>query len=267
MVRAITLLLLLSPLNLIAGDNTMTIVTKGSGSTITAKQVGNGNATTIICGANTGGYAHSGYSYNSHTCGSANLTSNVTGNSNVSRIYTVWSNHIGNRYTINTDGNDNFAWIDQDEDDNTSSITQDGNSNHAEQLGSGDDNTYTISQTGNTKYAKILSFGDDGSHTIAQTGTGSHNAYIYNNNTGHNNETTIIQSGSGNKDGDVKYYSGGNDVDLTQSGNGAHQAFIQVNTGNYTIDVTQTGASAKAFTTTFNCSSGCTKTISITQQD
>lgn len=266
MVRAITLLLLLSPLSF-AGDNTMTIVTKGQSNTITSKQSGNGNATTIICGAASGGYAHAGYSYVGHTCGSANLTSNVTGNSNTSRIYTVWSNNIGNTYSITIDGNDNFAWIDQDEDDNTSTISQDGNSNHAEQLGSGDDNTYTITQTGNTKYAKIRSFGDDGTHTITQTGTGAHNANIYNNGTGHNNTTTIIQSGSGNKDADVFYYSGSNEVDITQSGNGAHTAAMTITTGSYNIDVTQTGATAKAYSLTANCTQNCNKTISITQND
>ena len=121
MVRAIMLLSLIS-LPSFAGDNLITITTKGSGSNITTKQVGNGNTTTILCGAGTGGVG-----YSAHTCTNAIWSSTIDGNSNVSKIYTVWSNHTGNRYSIDIDGNDNYAYIDQDENDNRSTIVQTGN--------------------------------------------------------------------------------------------------------------------------------------------
>ena len=166
MERVIILLLFFSPLSF-TGDNTTTIITKGSGSTITSKQVGNGNATNILCGANSSG-SFPGTTFVSHTCSNATWSNTITGNSNTTRLYTVWSNNSDNTFTVTVTGNDNFVWLDQDEDDNTSTITQTGNDNHAEQLGSGDDNTYAITQTGNNKYARILDFGDNGNKTITQ---------------------------------------------------------------------------------------------------
>ena len=133
MVRVIMLSLLISPLSF-AGDNALTITTKGTGTTITAKQVGNGNSSHILCGANSSG-SMPGTTYASHTCGSATLNTTITGHSNTTRLYTVWSNNIDNTYTITVTGDDNFVWLDQDEDDNTSTITQNGDDNHAEQLG------------------------------------------------------------------------------------------------------------------------------------
>ena len=267
MARAIILLLFFSHLSF--ADNLTQITFKGSGSNITTKQVGSGNATYILCGSptNNGSGSFPGTSYLTHTCTNANWTADVDGNSNTVRIYTVWSNHTGNTYAVNVDGNDNFAYLDQDEDDNTSTITQTGNDNHAEQLGSGDDNVFVITQTGNDKYAKILDFGDDGNKTITQSGTGEHNAYIYNNGSAHNNDATIIQSGSGNKDADLFFYGADNsDIDLTQSGNGAHTANMKFYTNNYDVDVTQSGSTNQSYSATFNCSSNCTKTITITQQ-
>ena len=267
MARAIILLLFFSHLSF--ADNLTQITFKGSGSNITTKQVGSGNATYILCGSptNNGSGSFPGTTYVTHTCTNANWTADVEGNSNTVRIYTVWSNHTGNTYAVNVDGNDNFAYLDQDEDDNTSTITQTGNDNHAEQLGSGDDNTFVITQTGNNKYAKILDFGDDGNKTITQSGTGQHNAYIYNNGSAHNNDATIIQSGSGNKDADLFFYGADNsDIDLTQSGNGAHTSNMKFYTNNYDVDVTQSGSTNQSYSATFNCSSNCTKTISITQQ-
>ena len=168
MVRVITSLLLIS-LPSFAGDNALTITTKGTGTTITAKQIGNGNTSYVLCGANSSG-SFPGTTYTAHTCGSANLETTIDGNSNVTRMYTVWSNNLGNNFTITIDGDDNFAWLDQDEDDNTSTITQTGNDNHAEQLGSGDNNEYSITQTGNNKYAKILTFSDNSDFTIISMG-------------------------------------------------------------------------------------------------
>ena len=267
MARAIILLLFFSHLSF--ADNTTQITFKGSGSSITTKQIGSGNATYILCGSPTsnGSGSFPGTSYVTHTCSNATWNSTVDGNSNTVRLYTVWSNHTDNTYTVNIDGDDNFVWLDQDEDDNTSTITQTGNDNHAEQLGSGDDNTFVITQTGNDKYAKILDFGDDGNKTITQSGTGAHNAYVYNNGSAHNNDLTLIQSGSGNKDADIFFYGADNsDIDLTQSGNGAHAANMKFYTNNYDVDVTQSGSTNQSYSATFNCSSNCTKTITITQQ-
>ena len=201
MVRAIMLLSLIS-LPSFAGDNTISITTKGSGNSITTKQIGNGNDSTILCGVGSSGSVP-GSTYVAHTCTNANWNITIDGNSNTTRMYTVWSNNIGSTNTITIDGNDNFAYIDQDEDDNTSSITQTGNSNHAEQLGTGDDNVYSITQIGNNKYAKIMAFGDNSDFAIYQSGTGLHNTYIWNNNYADNNSVVVTQSGSGNKDADI----------------------------------------------------------------
>ena len=267
MARAIILLLFFSHLSF--ADNLTQITYKGSGSSITTKQIGSDNATYILCGSptNNGSGTFAGTVYTTHTCSNATWSSTVDGTSNTVRLYTVWSNHTDNTYTVNIDGDDNFVWLDQDEDDNTSTITQTGNDNHAEQLGSGDDNTFVITQTGNDKYAKILDFGDDGNKTITQSGTGAHNAYVYNNGSAHNNDLTLIQSGSGNKDADIFFYGADNsDIDLTQSGNGAHAANMKFYTNNYNVDVTQSGSTNQSYSATFNCSSNCTKTITITQQ-
>ena len=56
------------------------------------------------------------------------------------------------------------------------------------------------------------------------------------------------------------------DVDLTQSGNGAQTALMKFYTDNYDVDVTQSGSTSQSYSATFNCSSNCNKTISITQQ-
>ena len=264
MVRAITLLLLISPLSF-AGDNSTTIITKGTNNQITTKQVGNGNITYILCGANSSGTI-TGASYSAHSCTNAVWSSTVEGNSNIVKMYTVWSNNIGNSSTVNIDGNDNYAYIDQDEDDNTVTITQTGNDNHAEALGSGDDNVYSTTQTGNNKYSKIFYFGDDSDITVNQYGTGQHNSYIYGNGGAHNNSINVTQYGSGNKDADIFFYNSDNEVDLTQYGTGAHVADMKFYTTGYNVDVTQLGATNQSYTATFNCTADCTKTISITQQ-
>jgi len=54
MVRVIMLSLLISPLSF-AGDNYLSIITKGTGTNITTKQVGNGNSSYVLCGANSSG--------------------------------------------------------------------------------------------------------------------------------------------------------------------------------------------------------------------
>jgi hypothetical protein len=50
MVRAITLLLLISLHSLTYADNTVIVQTKGSGSSISVQQVGSGNVTGVYCG-------------------------------------------------------------------------------------------------------------------------------------------------------------------------------------------------------------------------
>lgn len=268
MARAIILLLFFSHLSF--ADNTVQITYKGSGSNITTKQVGSNNTTYILCGSPTsnGSGTFPGTTYVGHTCTNANWTSDVEGNGNTVRLYTVWSNHTNSRNTITIDGNDNFAYIDQDEDDNISSITQTGNDNHAEQLGTGDNNVYAITQTGNNKYAKIMAFGDNADATITQYGTGSHNTYVYNNNNADNNSVTVTQYGSGNKDADIFFYSDADnsDVDLTQYGAGAHTANMKFYTDDYNVNVTQLGSTNQSYAATFNCTESCTKTITITQQ-
>ena len=115
MERVIILLLFFSPLSF-AGDNTTTIITKGSGSTITSKQVGNGNATNILCGANSNG-SFPGTTYVSHTCSNATWSSTITGNSNTTRLYTVWSNNSDNNFTVTVTGGsqDDALYVFQDQ--------------------------------------------------------------------------------------------------------------------------------------------------------
>ena len=267
MVRATTLLLFFSLLScsLFAGDNLITLQTKGSGSTITIKQVGNGNTTGIYCGL--GSFDNS--LVNTHTCNNATITSTVTGNSNVIYSQSVWSNHTGQSWITTVDGNDNYAVIDMDESDNVSTIIQNGDDNQAWILGSGDDNVYKIEQSGDDYYAKIFAFSDDSDVWITQEGSGNHNAYVLNYPGGNNNSTRLIQKGSGNKDADIFFYSGGdnNDVSLTQQGNGAHASNMKFYTDSYDVTVVQKGTTNKSYTATFNCTSNCNKTITITQQN
>ena len=81
MVRAIMLLSLIS-LPSFAGDNEITIITKGTGNSITTKQIGNDNDTTILCGAGSSGSVP-GSTYVAHSCTNANWTTTIDGNSNV----------------------------------------------------------------------------------------------------------------------------------------------------------------------------------------
>ena len=92
MVRAITLLLFFS-LHSLAGDNTITIQTQGTGTTITASQAGSSNTTGIYCGL--GSFDNS--LVGNHTCDGATITVDVTGDSNVAYTQSVWSNHDDHR--------------------------------------------------------------------------------------------------------------------------------------------------------------------------
>jgi len=266
MVQVIIQLLFFSllSLNVYAGDNTITIQTKGTGTTITTKQVGSSNVTGIYCGL--GSFDNS--LVNTHNCDNATINATVTGNSNIVYSQSVWSNQGDQTCITTVNGNDNYAEIEMDEDDNTSTIIQTGNDNDAWILGSGDDNVYKIEQLGNDYYAKIYAFGDDSDIWITQEGTGDHNAYVLNYPNADNNSTRLIQKGSGNKDADVFWYSGSDDGDLTltQQGNGAHTSNIKFYTDDYDVTVVQKGSSNKSYSATFNCTSNCNKTISITQQ-
>ncbi len=262
MVRAITLLLSFS-LPSLAGDNLITIQTQGTGTTITASQAGSSNTTGIYCGL--GSFDNSLVS--NHTCDGATITVDVTGDSNVTYSQSVWSNHDDQTWITTVTGNSNYSVIDMDESGSTSRITQDGNDHQAWILGSGVDNVYKIEQDGESHYGKIISFGDDGDIWITQEGSGDHNAYVYNSGSAHNNSTRLIQKGSGNKDADVWWYADDGDLTLTQQGNGSHTSNIKFYTDDYDVTVVQKGTTNKSYSATFNCSSNCDKTITITQQN
>ena len=248
-----------------AGDNTITIQTKGTGTSITTKQIGSSNTMGIYCGL--GSFDNT--LIQNHNCDGATISATVTGDSNVVYSQSVWSNHDGQSWITTVTGNSNYAVIDMDEDDSTSTIIQVGDDHQAWILGSGDDNVYKLEQSGESQYGKIISFADDSDIWITQEGTGDHNAYVYNSSGGDNTSTRLIQKGSGNKDADIFWYSGSDngEVTLTQQGNGAHTSLMRFYTGDYDVTVVQKGATNKAYSATFNCSSNCNKTISIMQQD
>jgi hypothetical protein len=250
-------------LPLFAADNSVEIDLKGN-SSIYIDQIGAGNTARVWCGLSNGTYA-------THTCNSATIDIDQNGDDNLAKAYSQYTNHQGNEYTINQDGNDNIGYIDADEDDNEMTITQTGDDMEAEIYMSGDDNEYAISQTGTGEhYAKMYAFGDDSAWTITQSGVGDHNAYIKSCNNCNNNDATITQSGSGNKDGDIEFKNNPSDnstVNLTQSGDGAHVGNIRVEQGNYTVNATQTGTTVKGYTVVLNCTSSCNKTVTVTQYD
>ena len=262
MVRGITPLLFFSLLSF-AGDNLITIQTQGTGTTITASQAGSSNTTAIYCGL--GSFDNSLVS--NHSCDSATITVDVTGDSNVAYSQSVWSNHDDQTWITTVTGNSNYSVIDMDESGSTSRITQDGDDHQAWILGSGVDNVYKIEQDGEGHYGKIISFGDDGDIWITQEGSGDHNAYVYNSGSGHNNSTRLIQKGSGNKDADIFWYADDGDVTLTQQGNGSHTSNMKFYTNDYDVTVVQKGWTNKSYTATFNCTSNCDKTITIMQEN
>ena len=263
MVRATTLLLFFS-LHSLAGDNLITVQTQGTGTTITASQAGSSNTTGIYCGL--GSFDNS--LVGNHTCDGATITVDVTGDSNVTYSQSVWSNHDDQTWITTVTGNSNYSVIDMDESGSTSRITQDGDDHQAWILGSGVDNVYKIEQDGESHYGKIISFGDDGDIWITQEGSGDHNAYVYNSGSAHRNDTRLIQKGSGNKDADVFWYGADDgELTLTQQGNGSHTSNIKFYTDDYDVTVVQKGTTNKSYSATFNCSSNCTKTISIMQEN
>ena len=263
MVRATTPLLFFSLLSY-AGDNLITIQTQGTGTTITASQAGSSNTTGIYCGL--GSFDNS--LVGNHTCDGATITVDVTGDSNVTYSQSVWSNHDDQTWITTVTGNSNSSVIDMDESGSQSRIEQDGDDHQAWILGSGVDNVYKIEQDGEGMESKIISFGDDGDIWITQEGSGDHNAYVYNSGSAHRNDTRLIQKGSGNKDADVFWYGADDgDLTLTQQGNGSHTSNMKFYTDDYDVTVVQKGTTNKSYSATFNCSSNCTKTITITQEN
>jgi hypothetical protein len=64
--------------------------------------------------------------------------------SNVVKAYSQVANHTGNEYKIDQDGNDNFGYIDADDDGNDMDVVQNGNNNDAEIYMQGDNNVFSI---------------------------------------------------------------------------------------------------------------------------
>ena len=264
MVRVITLFLFISLLSTyVYGDtNIITIQTKGTGTSIAVQQAGTGNVTGVYCGL--GSFDNS--LVNDHSCDSGTISITIDGVSNTAYSQSVWSNHDGQSWTIDIDGDDNYAVIDMDEDDNDATIEQIGDDNEAWILGSGNNNEYKIEQTGNNMYAKVLSWADNSDIWVTQEGSGDHNVYLYNSGGSDNNSTRLIQKGSGNKDADIFWYADDGELSLTQQGNGAHTSNFEFYTIDYDVTVVQKGDTDKSYSATFNCTSNCNKTISITQQ-
>ena len=246
-----------------AADNSVEIDLKGN-SNIYIDQIGSGNTARVWCGLSNG-------TYDTHTCSSATIRLSQTGDDNLAKAYSQYTNHQSNEYSITQDGSSNVGYIDADEDNNEMTVTQDGDDMEANIYMSGDDNVYQIAQSGTgDHYAKFYAFGDDSTWTATQSGSGNHNAYIKSCGNCNNNDATITQSGSGNKDGDIEFRNNPADnstVNLTQSGNGAHVGNIRVQQGNYTVNATQTGTSVKNYTVVLDCTSSCNKTITVNQFD
>jgi hypothetical protein len=220
-----------------AGDNSVEVRTKGSSSLIHIDQIGTGNTARVWCGLSEG-------TYNTHNCSNAEIDIDQEGTGNTARAYSQVANHTGNEYKIDQDGNDNFGYIDADDDSNDMDVIQNGNDNDATIYMQGDDNIYKITQTGDDKEGIIRAFGDDSEFTITQSGSGEHYAKIY---------------ASGSADN--------NDADIAQTGSGNHSMTLNFYTDDYNVDATQSGSTPKSITATYNCSINCTKTITINQSD
>ena len=220
-----------------AGDNSTEIRTKGSSTVIYIDQIGTGNVARVWCGLSEG-------NYNTHNCSNATIDIDQDGTDNIARAYSQVANHTGNEYKIDQDGNDNFGYIDADDDSNDMDIIQDGNNNDAEIYMQGDDNVYKITQTGDDKEGEIRAFGDDSEFTITQSGSGEHYAKIY-----------------------ASGYADDNEADITQTGSGDHYMRLNFYTDDYNVNATQSGTTNKSITATYNCNNNCNKTITINQSD
>lgn len=220
-----------------AGDNSTEIRTKGSSSLIHIDQIGTGNTARVWCGLSEGNYT-------THNCSNAEIDIDQEGTSNTARAYSQVANHTGNEYKIAQDGNDNFGYIDADDDGNDMDIIQNGNNNDAEIYMQGDNNVYTITQTGDDKEGEIRAFGDSSEFSITQSGSGEHYAKIYASNSADNNEATITQTGSGD-----------------------HYMRLNFYTDDYNVTASQSGSTNKSITVNYNCNTNCNKTVTIDQGD
>ena len=108
-----------------AANNSVDIDTKGTSTSIYIKQSGSGNTARVWYGLSAGTYA-------THTCSSATIDIDQDGTGNLAKTFSQYTNHTGNEYTINQDGNDNIGYIDADEDNNEMTITQTGDDLEAE---------------------------------------------------------------------------------------------------------------------------------------
>ena len=84
-------LISLSPFIVCAGDNSVEIRTKGSGSLIHIDQVGTSNTTRVWCGLSEG-------TYTTHSCNNAEIDIDQNGTSNTAKAYSQVANHTGNEY-------------------------------------------------------------------------------------------------------------------------------------------------------------------------
>jgi len=231
----INLIFICSPV--FASDNSVEVRTKGSSSLIHITQAGTSNTARVWCGLSTGVYTQ-------HNCSNAEIDIDQTGTSNVARAYSQLAAHTGNEYKIEQTGNDNFGYIDADDDSNDMDIIQNGNDNDAEIYMQGDNNIYEITQTGDDKEGEIRAFGDDSNFSINQSGSGEHFAKIY---------------ASGSADN--------NDAAITQTGSGDHYMRLNFYTDDYNVTASQSGTTNKSITATYNCVTSCNKTVTITQGD
>ena len=218
-------------------NNSVDIDTKGSNTSIYITQSGSGNTAAVWCGL-------SGGVYTQHNCSNAEIDVDQNGTSNVARAYSQLAAHTGNEYKIEQTGNDNFGYIDADDDLNDMDIVSNGNNNDAEIYMQGDNNVYTITQTGNDKEGEIRAFGDSSNFSINQSGSGEHYAKVYASDSADNNDAAITQTGSGN-----------------------HYMLLNFYTDDYDVTASQSGVTNKSITATYNCITSCNKTVVISQTD
>ena len=218
-------------------DNSVDIDIKGTSTSIYIDQAGSSNTARVWCGLSAGTYA-------THTCSSATIDIDQNGTSNVARAYSQLAAHTGNEYKIEQTGNDNFGYIDADDDLNDMDIVSNGNNNDAEIYMQGDNNIYSIIQTGNDKEGEIRAFGDNSNFSINQSGSGEHYAKIYASNSADNNDASIAQTGSGD-----------------------HYMRLNFYTDDYNVTASQSGTTNKSITATYNCVTSCNKTVVISQTD
>ena len=220
-----------------ASDNSVEVRTKGSSSLIHIDQIGTSNTARIWCGLSEGNYT-------THNCNNAEIDIDQNGTSNIARAYSQVTLHTGNEYKIEQTGNDNFGYIDADDDLNDMDVVQNGDNNDGEIYMQGDGNVYSISQDGDDKEAEIRAFGNYSDFSIDQSGSGEHYAKIY-----------------------ASGYADNNDASITQTGSGDHYMRLNFYTDDYDVTASQSGTTNKSITVSYNCVTNCNKTVTISQSD